>query len=437
MTFDCLEEICSLYSQETPDASQREDELQQLIFQTAALLLPAGYSEKSIQRYTVNGFAPISNYFNQRGVCHYSEALLDNFINEKRDAYDQKLISRYIYQNARKAAMLLKEFHDTGTIQWHYIPAWNTKTLTINFAHAVQSYCETNSQNRTLAPGTIATSKSAIRQFLFCAEELGIYDLPKLTRSIVNSCITILAPRYPCGMKSCIPAIRSFLTFAFDTGLITEPLQTAIPETAAPRRVIRHGFSLEEQDTLLCAPDRSTIVGKRDYAMMLLAVQTGLRVVDISNLAFRNIDWHESVLKLVQHKTGQPLSLPMESVVGNALADYILNGRPECDCSYVFLTKDLPYRKLHNRSASSIVSRYIQKFEIDRETILRRGFHSFRRSFGARMLQSEVPLEMLSELLGHTSINSSKPYIAIDVEGLRNCAIGLSGIEVRAGELQW
>ncbi len=227
------------------------------------------------------------------------------------------------------------------------------------------------------------------------------------------------------------------MAFAFNTGLIAEPLQTAIPETAAPRRVIRHGFSLEEQNTLLCAPDRSTVVGKRDYAMMLLAVQTGLRIIDISNLTFQNIDWRESVLNLVQHKTGQPLSLPMEPEVGNAIADYILNGRPECDCSYVFLTKDPPYRKLHNRSASSIVFRYIQKCGIDCERIPRRGFHSFRRSFGARMLQSEVPLEMLSELLGHTNIDSTKPYVATDIEGLRTCAIGLSGIEIRTGELKW
>ena len=333
--------------------------------------------------------------------------------------------------------MLLKEFHDTGNIQWHYIPAWSVRALTQNFAYAVERYCEVNTQNQMLMPGTIATSKSAIRQFLFCAEEVGINNFDGLTRGIVNSCITILAPQYPRGMKSCISAIRSFLTFAFDTGLTAEPLQTAIPETAAPRRVIRHGFSLEEQDILLDAPDCSTVVDKRDYAMMLLAVQTGLRVVDISNLTFQNIDWRESVLNVVQHKTGRSLLLPMEPAVGNAIADYILNGRPECKCSYIFLTKDPPYRKLHNRSASSIVYRYIQKCGIDDETIPRRGFHSFRRSFGARMLQSEIPLEMLSELLGHSNIDSTKPYVAIDVEGLRACTIGLSGIEMRVGELKW
>lgn len=432
-----LRENHSIQGQGPPAVSQEEGDLQQLISQTTALLSSAGYSEKSIGDYTCSGFSRLAHYFALHETHIYDESLLNNFINEMRAAYDQKLITRYIYQSARKAAMLLEEFHDTGNIQWHYIPAWKTKALTPDFAHAVESYCETNAHNCTLAPGTIATFKSAIRQFLFCAEDFGIYSLSGLTRSIVNNCITVLAPQYPCGMKSCIPAIRSFLVFAFNTGLIEEPLQTAIPETAAPRRVIRHGFSLEEQDVLLCAPNLSTVVGKRDYAMMLLAVQTGLRVIDISNLTFQNIDWRESVLKLVQHKTGQPLSMPMEPEVGNAIADYILNGRPECECSYIFLTKNPPYRKLHNRSASSIVSRYIQKCGIDQETIPRRGFHSFRRSFGARMLQSEVPLEMLSELLGHSNIDSTKPYVAIDIEGLRTCAIGLSGIEMRVGELKW
>lgn len=112
-------------------------------------------------------------------------------------------------------------------------------------------------------PGTIAACQSAIRQFLFCVQEVGIHDRHRLTRSIVNDCITILAPQYPHGMKSCISAIRSCLAFAFNSGLTVEPLQTAIPETVAPRRVIRHGFSLEGQDVLLSAPDRSTVVGKR------------------------------------------------------------------------------------------------------------------------------------------------------------------------------
>lgn len=408
-----------------------------LIYQTKLELLKFKLSEKSIQNYTRDGFEAILRYCMEHGIAEYSKAALADFTAEVHLAYEKRQMSRSVYQNARKAAALLEEYHDTGRLDWHYLPAWSAKSLTTLFSRTVEDYCETNHRRQTLAEGSIATSKSAIRQFLFCIENMGVYDFPAMTRQIVNDSITMLAPKYPCGMKSCIPAIRSFLAFLYEQGLTTEALQTAVPETSAPRRAIRHGFSPKELEQLLSTPDRTTSIGKRDYAMMLLAAQTGLRVVDISGLTFQSIDWPRSEFHLIQHKTGRALSLPIEPEVGNALADYILNGRPTCEKPFVFLSKDQPYRKLHNHSASSIVSRYMKKCALDRETIPRRGFHSFRRSFGARLLQSEIPLEMLSELLGHSSIDSSKPYMAVDEIGLRSCAIGLLEIEGKAGQSQW
>lgn len=416
---------------------QDSDNLFALVYRTKQELSKFGLSEKSLINYTYDGFDAVLRYCTQHGETRYSKALLDAFVAEAHSAFENQNMCRSVYQNARKVAALLEEYHDTGKLIWRYLPAWNTKSLTTLFACTVDDYCETNHRHHTLADSTIATNKSAIRQFLFCLEDMGVYDFPAMTRQIVNDSITMLAPKYPCGMKSCIPAIHSFLAFLYEQRLTEEALQTAIPETSAPRRAIRHGFSPKELEVLLSTPDRTTSVGKRDHAMMLLAVQTGLRVIDISELTFQSIDWHGSEFRVIQHKTGKALSLPIEPEVGNALADYILNGRPACEEPFVFLSKDQPYRKLHNRSASCIVSRYMKKCDFDRETIPRRGFHSFRRSFGARLLQSEIPLEMLSELLGYSSIDSSKPYVAVDEIGLRSCAIGLSWIGGGAGGLQW
>lgn len=422
-----------------PSAEQLLDneDLFALVYRTKEELSGLGLSQKTIQNYTYDGFDAILRYFTRHETIKYSKTELGNLVAEARSEYENHRMCRSAYQNIRKAAAMVEEYHDTGKLIWHHLSAWNTKDLTLSFSRTLDDYCETNRRNQTLADGTIATDRSAIRQFLFCVEDMGIYDFSVITRRIVNDCIPILALQYPCGMKSFIPAVRSFLAFIHGKGLTTDALQLAIPETAAPRRAIRYGFAPDELEKMLLAADRTTTVGKRDYAMMLLAIQSGLRVVDISNLTFQSIDWRKSELRVVQCKTGKPLCIPMEPEVGNALADYILNGRPECDCSFVFLSKDPPYRKLHNRSASSIACRYMQKCELDREKIPRRGFHSFRRSFGARLLQSEIPLEMLSEMLGHSSIDSSKPYVAVDEAGLRSCAIGLYGIEVKAGELQW
>ena len=111
-----LRENHSIQGQGPPAVSQEEGDLQQLISQTTALLSSAGYSEKSIGDYTCSGFSRLAYYFALHETHIYDESLLNNFINEMRAAYDQKLITRYIYQSARKAAMLLKELHDTGRI---------------------------------------------------------------------------------------------------------------------------------------------------------------------------------------------------------------------------------------------------------------------------------------------------------------------------------
>jgi integrase len=166
---------------------------------------------------------------------------------------------------------------------------------------------------------------------------------------------------------------------------------------------------------------------------MMLAFQTGLRACDISNLERQNINWRTSEIQIAQTKTGRALSLHLPVESGNAIADYILNARPKCDVANIFICKDRPFRHIGNRSMSSIISRYMHKAGIAESLVKRRGFHSFRRTFGKRLLESETSLDMLNELLGHSKMDSSKPYIAIDETGLKKCALGLVSM-AKAGD---
>ena len=99
---------------------------------------------------------------------------------------------------------------------------------------------------------------------------------------------------------------------------------------------------------------------------------------------------------------------------------------------YIFLCHVGVLRPINNRSASTIVTKYLRRAEIV-SAIPRRGFHSFRRSFGTRLLQNEIPLELLLQLLGHSNIDSAKPYLSVDELGLKNCALGLIA-RTKAGE---
>jgi site-specific recombinase XerC len=85
--------------------------------------------------------------------------------------------------------------------------------------------------------------------------------------------------------------------------------------------------------------------------------------------------------------------------------------------------------------ANSIVQRNLKKAGLTYNSKLRKGFHSFRRSVGTQMLESNIPLPTISQVLGHSNTESTKPYLCIDFSGLKNCALDLSVIPVLGGTL--
>jgi site-specific recombinase XerD len=83
----------------------------------------------------------------------------------------------------------------------------------------------------------------------------------------------------------------------------------------------------------------------------------------------------------------------------------------------------------------NIIKRYVRLAEIERVPKRKLGMHSFRRAFGKRLLESETPIDMLGELLGHFKMDSAKPYIAIDEDGLKKCALSLIPTMKGGGQL--
>ena len=231
---------------------------------------------------------------------------------------------------------------------------------------------------------------------------------------------------YGGGLKSIICVIRKFLRFLWETNITESDYSTAIPQSIPQRRKVYSGFSETEITMILDEIDQNTTVGKRDYAIIMIATKTGLRAVDIVNLKFENIDWRTKEIRIIQRKTGNPLSLPLEPDVGNAIASYILHARPDSESQVIFgYIKS--GKKLKAKSLVALVGRLVSRCGLS-NTRIRCGIHSFRRGFGKGLLESNVSIDMISELLGHTDINSSKPYIAIDEAGLKCCSLSLAGI---------
>lgn len=171
--------------------------------------------------------------------------------------------------------------------------------------------------------------------------------------------------------------------------------------------------------------------------MLLLALRTGLRSIDITNLQLDDIDWKNNAIEIVQKKTGSSLVLPLLTDVGNALADYILNGRPNSPLHYIFLRSQAPHQQLSEHSCCYGISKsMMKKAGVRQGEGERNGFHSFRHSVAARLLAEETPLPVISSILGHRNKDSTMIYLSTDLKHLRTCALNLAGIEVTRGELQ-
>ena len=181
---------------------------------------------------------------------------------------------------------------------------------------------------------------------------------------------------------------------------------------------------------LLGAVERSSPVGKRDYAILLLAAQLGLRGGDIRQLRLEHILWDQSRIELSQSKTGVPVSLPMSEELGVALIDYLRNGRPPAAHREVFLRAHAPFLPM---SIDNHFGHLITKYRLLAGVPLSppprwRGLHSLRHSLASRLIEAGTPLEVIAAILGHSCQESTQSYIRIDVEALRDVALGLGEV---------
>jgi integrase len=400
---------------------------------SVAALREFGLSEKTIRNYWRLGFTPILNHFNASGQALYSNAEVENFLKACRAMEERGEMSLGIYRIIRKCSSHLTEMAASGLLR-------HTKLSSRNFlpAGAVFEGYIADFSEYLLASGYCATTvraqKPIVRHFLRYVEALGHTGISTLTRAEAISYLPILAESYT-RVGDSLGILRSFGRFLLEKNLTYLDLTAAFSMKASLRKRHVTGFTRDEVEQIIGAVDRNTAVGKRDYAILLLASYTGLRAIDVLNIRFESIGWDSREVSVVQSKTKRPIVLPVEMSVLNAIADYILNGRPESGLAQVFLRHRFPYVQLKNTTGWAIVKRYAKRAGISWRKGECKGFHSFRRSIASWMLEAEVPVDTIRDVLGHNHRDSSKPYITVQQKLLSACALDLSGIKTSKEEL--
>jgi len=217
--------------------------------------------------------------------------------------------------------------------------------------------------------------------------------------------------------------VRQFLEFCYRNGYHSSDLTPFAPGVHYEKRAhLPTTYTSEEVNKVLAQIDRANPLGKRDYAIVLLIARLGLRSGDVSRMRFENIDWEHNRISLVQHKTGKPLTLPLLEDVGLAIIDYLKFGRPQSDSTVLFLRHRPPHTEFTPGAIYGLISRYIHKAGLYVEG-KKRGPHALRHSLASRLLEENVPLPVISEILGHANTETTAAYLSVGLEQLRLCAL--------------
>jgi integrase len=381
-----------------------------------------GLSSDTVARYGKCCEAVVE-FCGRRGFDALSVSVADEFAACQQERARRGEIGRNRRNALVKTARMMLEFQRTGRVTWRMMrPA---PGLSESSGEVLEQFAL--AAGRDVAPGSVRLLASETLHFLAYLDRIGRDALGAVTVDDVRGFMAEMAPKRPGGIGNVVWSLKRFFAFLNAAGLSDVRIDGLLAH-AAPRRVrALPCFTREETARLLEGIATGTPCGKRDYAMVALAVSTGLRCCDIVALRLDEIDWRRDEIRLVQAKTSKPLVLPLPALAGNAVAEWILHGRPECGAPEVFTRLQPPFVKLGNSTGPALMRRRLARAGIDHAARDGKSFHALRRTTGTRLIESGAGQPLTAQILGQARINSSSRYFALASEQLRQCCLPLDG----------
>jgi integrase len=292
------------------------------------------------------------------------------------------------------------------------------------YASLRDAYLDWMQRYQHTAPGTVELRAQSVTQFL---EWLGPQATPSglaglNAEQVEQFFLADAQHKGRAGRRSMQAALRTFFRFCLQQGHILQPLDRAVPTLRTYRlATVPRGVSEEQAQQALHGINRSTPVGRRDYAVLQLLFSYGVRGGQVRTLRLEDIDWGQDQILFRAAKRGKDVRLPLTPEVGESLLDYLRHGRPACSCPEVFLTCRAPYHPLpHSNTLSAVVERRLRAAGIDLPS---RGAHVFRHGFATRMLQHGQPLKAIADVLGHRCLSTTFLYTKVDFKALKPVAL--------------
>jgi site-specific recombinase XerD len=272
---------------------------------------------------------------------------------------------------------------------------------------------------------TVRTKLSRIKDFFAFLMQSEIFTPAELHPSAISDFIRRVAQTHkPIYRYNMLQSLKDFLSFLYSSSHISNNYALLLSPLPDPSdSVLPTTYSVEEIRAILSSVDRNTLMGKRDFAIIQIIAQTGIRAIDVANLKLEDICTEPCELRFLQHKTKRRLQLPMTDELKFSLYDY-LRSRENYQCSYLFIriTDARAAIPVTSSCISAIIKKYIRQSGVycpGRKA----GAHSLRHSLAVSMTDAGTPFPIVSKALGHSSTEVTKKYAGISLNLLRKLAL--------------
>ena len=388
-------------------------------------------SDRTIEEYRVS-LDNIEAFYVQTQVDHYSFHVMEMFrehVETRRSENDLGLTfyrcflrtSHYV-DNFYRGDLLTRLPDRRSEKQEEETIVLEDDGRTSKYIHLAEEFIE----NVGYGPKRKSDAKRILNRYLLFLEDDGwsplyVVTIDRLARFMVYNKADSEQ------LRKQMTYIRAFMVYLEEHGMAENiPAHFTFIKHKASKPVLPC-FSNDDIEKILNSIDTDTPAGCRAFAILMVALFTGLRSCDICGLCISDIDFEKQSLRVKQRKTKAIHELPLDSLVMTSIMDYINNHRPDSPYDNVFLTDSgVPYKTMN-----SILSGILDSAGLERGMMAGHSFHAFRRCLALWLIESGATPEMVSMILGHTDSKSFRRYIPLSDKTLEICCLGLDEIPCR------
>lgn len=272
----------------------------------------------------------------------------------------------------------------------------------------VDEYLDYLRNVRGLAESTLVHRRLITRRFLMERFASKSVRLSRLNSQDVIRHIQAHVNEYCVLYRSQIVQIlRDFYRFLHLNGSFRKDIASGILAPPFWKPTPRPAYlNPPDMDRLLAACERTTPLGLRNYAILVMLIRLGVRSGEVQGLTLDDIDWQTGQIT-VCGKGNKRRQLPLLHEVGEALAAYLKEGRPPSPCRYVFLRMRAPWKELTSTAIYKIVKNALKESKLNPP---KRGPHLLRHSFATHLRSQGAMLPEVGRMLGHDHTLSPAAY---------------------------